>query len=1223
MADKNEGQTSFLQANPPNPELANPALNPPSTGCCVDCGSGRTRCDDSCIRKLALIKCRTTCGTDHDRRANERTTLGTRDHSLPAKQNDGCIEAVKITGCEKDGCCAEKKDGSNESCGVEKKNGMVDDCCAENKDVAEDNCCATMDTPKDTCEKGDCCAEEKDVAKQDAPKDTCEKGDCCAEEKDVAKQDAPKDACEKDGCCAEEKDVAKQDAPKDACEKDGCCAEEKDVAKGNCCAKQDAPKDTCEKDDCCVEKKNDLKDNPRKDGCCVENSSICNNNVSDKPKSSESTPCGKKQSTTEACVEHLQQAFNEYSSYLDKGRCICRSVLDRLDTCCGQTVSKSQAIEHSSTPVGYSSALANPRQPSLRRSTKKSCEETCCDAAPIKTRKNEEASSCGLDDVAITYAPSRKHPSTRNKEVDLEDAGAREHVLLGVSGMTCTGCSRRMTNVLHTIEGVSAIKVTFVTGAAEFDLDLAMANLQQVLPRIEKETGFKCSQIVSAYQVLDLTIDPALAKGVSEQLRGLVESVEKIDKWTYRVNYDPALMGARSLLSSVRGASLAPPGNDATLADGRRRLIQIAWSTGVAAVLTIPVLVLAWSDTAAYSRRSIVSLVLATFVQALAVPEFYIGAVKSLVYSRVLETDMLVVISITAAYVYSLVAFSLTHAGYPLETEEFWETSTLLITLLLLGRLVAAIAKVKAVSAVSLRSLQAEKAFLVEASGDTTEMDARLLQFGDVFLIPAHGRVVTDGVVTSGQSSVDESMITGESVPVPKAAEDEVIAGTINGPSALTIRMTRLPGKNSITDIANLVESALASKPRIQDLADRVASYFVPVVITIALVVFAIWVAVGVEVRGKNGGGSVGLAVSYSIAVLAISCPCALGLAVPMVLVMAGGVAARNGVIIKQADAIERGYKVTDVVFDKTGTITKGDLTVVHEQFFPHGQASENDIFSLATSVTKDNQHPVSLAVAALMERKGDHSTTLENVESIPGAGIQCTWRKCHVQAGNPYWLKIEDRPEITSLLEQGMTLFCLTLDSKPVATFGLKSNIRDEAQGVIADLQRRNIKCHIVSGDGPRVVEDVANAVGIPASNMASRHSPVEKQKYVQGLMSAGKHVLFCGDGTNDAVAVAQANVGVQIGTASDVTRATADVVLLGGLDGVPMLLDLSGRAFRRIAFNFAWSAIYNLFAILLAAGAFVKVRIPPAYAGLGEIVSISPVIVAAMTLLRAQNTR
>lgn len=223
-------------------------------------------------------------------------------------------------------------------------------------------------------------------------------------------------------------------------------------------------------------------------------------------------------------------------------------------------------------------------------------------------------------------------------------------------------------------------------------------------------------------------------------------------------------------------------------------------------------------------------------------------------------------------------------------------------------------------------------------------------------------------------------------------------------------------------------------------------------------------------------------------------------------------------------------------------------------------------------------------------------------------------------RAGNPFWLGLESRTEISTLVDRGMTVLCVAVDREPVAVFGLKSNMRPEAASVIADLHKRGLACHIVSGDTSKVVNDVAQAVGIPISNVASRHAPAQKQKYVQGLMASKKVVLFCGDGTNDAVAVAQANVGVQIGAASAVTRGTADVVLLGGLDGVPALLTLSKRSFRRITFNFVWSAIYNLFAILLAGGAFVKVRIPPAYAGLGEIVSVMPVILAALTLMRVK---
>ncbi|KAF3921330.1 hypothetical protein ABW21_db0209435 [Orbilia brochopaga] len=878
-----------------------------------------------------------------------------------------------------------------------------------------------------------------------------------------------------------------------------------------------------------------------------------------------------------ACATHLQQAFSEYLAYLEEGKCICRNVLSGLSDCRTQ------------------SPATKP-------------------ASRVKI-----PSSCDLDDIEIVpITPQKAYvPEPETKEIDLESSASRQHVLLKVSGMTCTGCTRKLTNVLNNVDGISCPKGTFVTGIAEFDLDLSRACLQQIIPRIEKETGFKFSQIISEYQTLDIRIERAMAEIVQKQLQSHVESIEKTSKITYRISYDPMVIGARSLFNSVEGISLAPPGSDAELANGKRRLLKMALSTAAAAVLTIPTLVLNWSENSVpYAKRSIISLTLATLVQGLAVPEFYAGALKSLIYSRVLEMDMLVVISITAAYIYSVVAFSLTHAGYALETGEFFETSSLLITLVLLGRLIAAIAKVRAVSAVSVRSLQAEKALLVTGPACTTEIDARLLQPGDHFVVPAHTRIVTDGVVHNGKGSVDESMVTGESIPVPKKIGDEVIAGTINGPSFLAIRMTRLPGKNSITDIANLVENALAAKPRIQDLADTMAGYFIPAVIFIALVVFAIWMAVASRVHGESGGGAFGIAITYSIAVLAVSCPCALGLAVPMVLVIAGGTAARFGVIIKRADAIERGHRVTDVVFDKTGTITDGNLVVVHEHLFPGPH--EAHARQLARYLTKDNQHPVSKAVTRHLQSRNIDLADADSIESFPGAGIQCQWRGSLVKAGNPYWLELENHPEISCLINEGMTLLCITVDTIPLAVFGLKANIRDEARKVIAELQHRGIQCHMVSGDSPKAVTDVATAIGIPLLNVASRHSPAQKQQYVKNLMAQGSIVLFCGDGTNDAVAVAQANVGVLVGTASDVTKGAADVVLLGGIEGIITLLNISKRSTRRIIFNFVWCAVYNIFAILLAAGAFVKARIPPAYAGLGEIVSVTPVIFVAMTLSR-----
>ncbi|EGP82393.1 unnamed protein product [Zymoseptoria tritici ST99CH_1A5] len=785
--------------------------------------------------------------------------------------------------------------------------------------------------------------------------------------------------------------------------------------------------------------------------------------------------------------------------------------------------------------------------------------------------------------------------------------------------MTCTGCSKKMLNVLNAIPGLFNAQVTFVSGSAEFELDTnASGNTEKVLARIEKETGFKCFRIISGRQDLSVVMTAETANALQNAFPAGLKSVVKSKKDLYTVTYDPTIIGARSLLPP--NAKLAPPSDAAEIAGGKRRLIETALSTAMAAILTIPVVVLEWSSNPIPEQTvSIVTLVLGTCVQIIAIPEFYVGALKSLIYSHVIEMDMLVVISITAAYAYSVVAFGLERAGVRLEQEAFFETSTMLITLVLLGRLIAAWARMRAVSAVSMRSLQAESATLVCDNGGTTAMDARLLHSGDTIAIGPHSRVVTDGEIVSGVSEIDESMITGESLPVPKQPGDKVIAGTLNGSGSLHVAISRLPGENSITDIATLVENAVAARPKVQELADKVASWFIPAVVGIAIIVFCIWIAVALKIRNRDGGGAVGLSVTYAIAVLAISCPCALGLAVPMVLVIAGGIAARAGVIIKAADAIERSYKITDVIFDKTGTLTEGDLHVVLEETSLGQNLQLEEAQSLAYAIVEGNAHPVSVSVAAyLKEKRPDLSKKpLHSVTSIPGAGIEAQFGNLTVKAGNPSWLGLENDPHVTKHSTTAMTILCITLDDKLIAIFGLKSTLRSEACSVLADLAARDITCHIVSGDNSAAVLAVATLLNVAPSNILSCSSPAQKQQYVQTLQSRGKQVLFLGDGTNDAVAIAQADVGVQMGSASDVTGAVADVVLLShNLESLLALLELSRSAVRRIVFNFAWAAIYNVFAILLASGAFVKFRIPPAYAGLGEIVSVLPVIIAAATL-------
>ncbi|GKU22978.1 unnamed protein product [Fusarium langsethiae] len=888
-----------------------------------------------------------------------------------------------------------------------------------------------------------------------------------------------------------------------------------------------------------------------------------------------------------ACGTHLAAAFDQYSSYLEQIRCICRSAIEQgtatLETCCMTRRSNTSKPKH-------------------------------------KHRGKQEKQS--VLPAISTFKPS----GSVNKVVDVENGANLETIGFLVSGMDCTSCADKLLRIFRSMSGVSNAQVNFVMGKGEFDVDSSLTNGEEVLSFVSGATGFMLSRIIGGNYFVDVLATMAQSRElVDSPPRGAVD-VQCLDKKTVRLSYDPTMIGARDLMEQLqdRCNGLAEPRGDPQLENSRRRLWDQLTKTLLAAALTIPVAVVSWSEGLVNKKtESIISLILGTLVQAIAIPEFYRPALAALWYSRTVEMDMLVVISITAAYAYSVVAFSFEMAGSPLDEGQFFETSTMLITLILVGRLIAAFARVQAVSAVSLRSKQNNVAVLVVGESDC-EIDARLLQYGDVFKVLPHCRVPTDGIVMSGKTEVDESMLTGETLPIVKQKGSSLIAGTVNGDGVVTVQLTRLPGKNTVTDIAQLVEEAANSRPEIQDLANKVAGWFVPAMCTVAVLVFVIWIACGIEALKYSTGTSVGNAITYTVATLAVACPCALGLAVPMVLVVAGGIAARGGVIIKSADITEGARKTTDVVFDKTGTITEAEL-VVNEKVNLNGELSDN--LALAEALVSGGKHPVSAAVDSHLELhtvKG--ISEVLNVHVVPGAGVEADYLHSTVRAGNSRWTEASQLKDVARLQRSGLTTLVVTRDCVPLIVFGLSAQIRPEAVRVISELKSRNINVHLVSGDQTKAVQAVAASVGIPASNVVGERTPPEKRDYVAALMNQGKRVLFCGDGTNDAIAVAQADFGVQMGgglTSSDVTQNAAGVVLLNGLEGIPFLLDISKASFQRMYFNFVWSAIYNLLAITMASGAWVEFRIPPRFAGLGEMVSVVPVILAANTMFFSRYFR
>jgi len=886
------------------------------------------------------------------------------------------------------------------------------------------------------------------------------------------------------------------------------------------------------------------------------------------------------------------------------------------NSCCSATAGKHK-ISEASRVVGNGSSSGTTR-------TQKAPEDYCvtgkgCYSGTTKTGKTSE-DSCGLDEnnprEHMAPSSSRKLPLT---DIELGEVPT-EHVVLKVEGLTCVGCENKLFRALDSVPAVRNVKTSLMLSRAEFDHKSNGGVINKLISTIERQTGFHCERVqLNAYQDLELVVqvDPQFAIDLPRP-QGVLDVLHLAEN-TICVQYKADIIGARDILEHYSSVSpnLAPVKKDSNRVSGKKHVRRTCLTTLISISMTIPVLVLSWAPLPPHRiAYGAVSLALATLIQVFIAGPFYPSAIKAIVFSRVIEMDLLIVLSTTAAYSFSVLSYALEVSGRPLSIGQFFQTSTLLVTLIMVGRSVSAFARQRAVESISIRSMQAVTATLVDAARNNERViDARLLQYGDHFKVSPDSRIVTDGMVISGSSDVDESTMTGESRPIEKSSGSSVIAGSINGGGVLLVKLTRLPGENTVSEVANMVDEAKFSKAKIQETADRVAGYFVPVVIALMLAVFITWILIGKLGRDNSSEMSVVNAFTYAIAVLVVSCPCAIGLAVPMVIVIAGGVAAEHGIVFKSAQAIETACKVSHVVFDKTGTLTNGKHSIAVEEYFPSESRFLNQ--SIILGLISNSKHPISSAITGHLKEKNVVPAVLGNVNSITGMGVEGLYGEMAVRGGSPRWLSFEAHPIVEMILLKGLTAFCVTVDSELIGAFGLEDTVRSDTFSVISALKSRGLAVSIVSGDHLTVVRSVAVRLGIKEDNIKSQCLPADKQRFVKDLSDRGEIVLFCGDGTNDSIALAQAAVGVQINEGTDAARSAADVILMRpSLAGILMILEIAEAAHRRIILNFAWSFIYNIFAILLAGGAFVRARIPPAYAGLGEVVSVLPVVLIALQL-------
>ncbi|HSA35182.1 MAG TPA: heavy metal translocating P-type ATPase, partial [Methanomassiliicoccales archaeon] len=609
---------------------------------------------------------------------------------------------------------------------------------------------------------------------------------------------------------------------------------------------------------------------------------------------------------------------------------------------------------------------------------------------------------------------------------------------------------------------------------------------------------------------------------------------------------------------------------------------------------------------------------LATPVQFIIGYQFYVGAYKAM-RNRTANMDTLIAVGTSAAYFYSVAV--LFAPGLVTLDHVYFDSSAMIIALILFGKYLEAKAKGSTSEAIKrLMGLQAKTARVIR-DGQELEMAVDDLDVGDVLIVRPGEKIPTDGVVVDGRSSVDESIITGESLPVSKEDGSEVIGATINGSGLLRIRATKVGKDTALAQIVKLVEDAQVAKAPIQRMADRVSAVFVPVVISIALLAFFAWYFLGVPAFA-SGEPAFTFSLTIFITVLVIACPCALGLATPTAIMVGTGKGAENGILIKGGDSLEIAGTVNTVVFDKTGTLTEGRPEVVEIISF---NDTCPDMFSLVASAEVGSEHPLGEAIVRKAKADGLELLDIENFEGLAGKGVRASVRGMSIVAGNRGLLEemgvpLGDRErEVASLEERGMTAVLTIIDGRLCGAIGIADVVKSTSAEAVSELKRMGIEVVMLTGDNRRTAEAIAKNLGI--GKVLAEVLPGDKAKEVARLQADGRIVAMVGDGINDAPALVQADVGMAIGSGTDVAVEAGDIVLIkSDPRDVVAAIQLSRQTMRKIRQNLFWAFGYNTAGIPVAAGIlypFLGILLSPIIAA-GAMAFSSVSVVSNAALLK-----
>lgn len=788
------------------------------------------------------------------------------------------------------------------------------------------------------------------------------------------------------------------------------------------------------------------------------------------------------------------------------------------------------------------------------------------------------------------------------------------HQTLPIEGMTCASCVQRVERRLQAVEGVSAVSVNLASEKASVKGDATIAALVQAVEQ-------------AGYQVPNTSIDLSISEMTCASCVGRVEKILKALPGVMNVSVNLATERAQvrvlvgtdyaTLLQACKKAGYPATLLTELVTSANRRTEAWPWHVILAAALSLPLMapMLLSPFGLDWMLSSYWQLALATPVQFFLGARFYRAAYRAVLAGSG-NMDLLVAIGTSSAYGLSLYLMFAHGQHHEVGMQHlYFESSAVVITLVLLGKWLEARAKLQTVSALKALEALRPTSAIVRRDGREQEVPLVELQTGELIVIRPGARVAVDGEVAEGQSQVDESLLTGESLPLSKAPGDKVFAGAVNGEGMLLIKATELGARSMLSQIIKLVEDAQAVKAPIQRLVDQISAIFVPVVLGLSLLTLLAWGLLTGDWQG---------AILNAVAVQVIACPCALGLATPTAIMVGTGVAARFGILIKDAQALEIAHRLDTVCFDKTGTLTEGKPTVTAIHTHPHWQASETELLSWAAAVQQYSDHPLAKAVMQASAAQHVGLPVATDAKAIPGLGVQAIVDGMSIYFGNGKWMQnlgldIAEMAHIASSEERlGHTFSYLARQDQNgtpqlcgIVAFG--DQIKAQAANAVAQLQSIGVKVVLISGDNQGSANAAAQAVGI--AEVYAHVLPADKAAIVQRLKQAGACVAMVGDGINDAPALAAADVGIAMVTGTDVAMHTAGITLMRGDPAlVSEAIAISQKTYHKIQQNLGWAFFYNLIGIPLAAMGYLN----PMIAGAAMALSSVSVISNALLLRR-----